>query len=381
MIMEGTAVKLMIKAPNQQIKDQIVNCDIGWTVGRLKEHLSEVYPSKPERASQKLIYSGQLLNDSIHLKDVLRQCDGQEDQTYIVHLVCASQKTSTNKMEQVTESTSTIPTARSTIEHMRLNNTNNIENQSPNMNNVAMQHAPTQLYSAQQYFDPRNNQQVAWMQQAYTHYFTQYMQFMAAQGIQLQTSIPYVQQMNINTNDSVQTSYANNTNNTNNVGDEQQQPAAQEADINAGNNDAGEDGAFIRDWLDFFYMLSRIIFLFSIVYFYSSPLRFLIVTFLGFVMYLYQGGFFRVQPLLLPENNNGRVDRMDNNNQVLQNQAVGPQPVPQQQNVGQIPTVEAEARTNANEEHEEERPGALAFTWTFFSTFFASLIPDQPNVI
>lgn len=47
MIMEGTAVKLMIKAPNQQIKDQIVNCDIGWTVGRLKEHLSEVYPSKP----------------------------------------------------------------------------------------------------------------------------------------------------------------------------------------------------------------------------------------------------------------------------------------------------------------------------------------------
>lgn len=109
---------------------------------------------------------------------------------------------------------------------------------------------------------------------------------MAAQGIQLQTSIPYVQQMNINTNDSVQTSYANNTNNTNNVGDEQQQPAPQEADINPGNNDAGEDGAFIRDWLDFFYMLSRIIFLFSIVYFYSSPLRFLIVTFLGFVMYL-----------------------------------------------------------------------------------------------
>lgn len=129
-----------------------------------------------ERASQKLIYSGQLLSDSVRLKDVLRQCDGQEDQTYIVHLVCASQKASTNKMEQVTESTSTIPTARSTIEHMRLNNTNNIENQSPNMNNVAMQHAPTQLYSVQQYFDPRNNQQVAWMQQAYTHYFTQYMQ-------------------------------------------------------------------------------------------------------------------------------------------------------------------------------------------------------------
>lgn len=71
---------------------------------------------------------------------------------------------------------------------------------------------------------------------------------------------------------------------------------------------------------------------------------------------------------------------MDNNNQVLQNEAAGPQIVPQQQNA-QVPTVQPEARTNPNEENEEQRPGALAFTWTFFSSFFASLIPDQPNVI
>lgn len=45
--MEEAAVELIIKAPNQQIKDQIVKCDIGWTIGRLKEYLSEVYPSKP----------------------------------------------------------------------------------------------------------------------------------------------------------------------------------------------------------------------------------------------------------------------------------------------------------------------------------------------
>lgn len=91
----------------------------------------------------------------------------------------------------------------------------------------------------------------------------------------------------------------------------------------------------------------------------------------------YQGGFFRVQPILLPENNNGRVE---NNNQLLQNEAIAPQAVPPQQN-GQMPTVPPEAQTNANEENEEQRPGALAFTWTFFSSFFASLIPDQPNVI
>ena len=45
--MTDAAVNLIIKAPNQQIKDQIVKCDLGWTIGRLKEYLSEVYPSKP----------------------------------------------------------------------------------------------------------------------------------------------------------------------------------------------------------------------------------------------------------------------------------------------------------------------------------------------
>lgn len=93
-----------------------------------------------------------------------------------------------------------------------------------------------------------------------------------------------------------------------------------------------------------------------------------------FYFFRYQNGFFRIQPILLANNNNGRVE---NNNQILQNEAIGPQ-VPQQQ----VPTVQAEARTNNNEVNEVvERPGALAFTWTFLSSFFASLIPEQQNVI
>ncbi|XP_015179620.1 PREDICTED: homocysteine-responsive endoplasmic reticulum-resident ubiquitin-like domain member 2 protein [Polistes dominula] len=377
MMMESDTVKLIIKAPNQQIKDQLIKCDIGWSIGHLKEYLSEVYPSKPESADQKLIYAGQLLNDSSCLKDILRQCDGLEDQAYIIHLVCTSQKMCANKVSDRTQTSESVNVVNSAIR-------NNVDHISPSQNqstnNIITQPPPTQLYSMQQYFDPRNSQQVAWMQQAYTHYFTQYMQLMAAQGIQLPTTIPYVQQMDIDPNEVTQNTYTNNNNNNNNnnnVGDEQQpQVAVQDvADINAGNNVAGEDGAFNPDWLDFFYMLSRIIVLFSIVYFYSSPLRFLIVTFLGFVIYLYQSGFFRVQAIILPENNL----RPDNNNQVLQNEGAAPQIVPAQQH-GQVPTVQPEARTNANDEN-EERPGALAFTWTFFSSFFASLIPDQPNVI
>lgn len=42
-------VTLIVKAPNQQIEDQTVKCELSWTISKLKNHLSEVYPSKPVR--------------------------------------------------------------------------------------------------------------------------------------------------------------------------------------------------------------------------------------------------------------------------------------------------------------------------------------------
>lgn len=78
-------VTLIVKAPNQQFEDQTIQCELTWTIKRLKGYLSEVYPCKPSTDEQKLIYSGQLLGDSVVLKDVLRQYEGQE--THTVHLV------------------------------------------------------------------------------------------------------------------------------------------------------------------------------------------------------------------------------------------------------------------------------------------------------
>uniref|UniRef100_A0A8B9NI36 Uncharacterized protein n=1 Tax=Accipiter nisus TaxID=211598 RepID=A0A8B9NI36_9AVES len=37
-------VTLIIKAPNQKYTDQTINCFLDWTVGKLKLHLSKVYP-------------------------------------------------------------------------------------------------------------------------------------------------------------------------------------------------------------------------------------------------------------------------------------------------------------------------------------------------
>lgn len=97
-----------------------------------------------------------------------------------------------------------------------------------------------------------------------------------------------------------------------------------------------------RDWLDHFYMLSRIMVLFSIVYFYSSPLRFVFVVLLGFGLYLYQIGFFR------------NINVNNNNNNINPTEQV----------------VE-----------ENQAPSRLMVAWTFFTTFFASLIPEIPNAV
>lgn len=45
--METLPVTLIVKAPNQQIEDQTVKCELSWTINKLKQHLSEVYPSNP----------------------------------------------------------------------------------------------------------------------------------------------------------------------------------------------------------------------------------------------------------------------------------------------------------------------------------------------
>lgn len=41
------AVTLIVKSCNQQFEDQEVRCELNWTIGKVKQTLTEVYPSKP----------------------------------------------------------------------------------------------------------------------------------------------------------------------------------------------------------------------------------------------------------------------------------------------------------------------------------------------
>lgn len=40
-------VQIVIKAPNQNVEDHVVPCNLDWTVQNLKDHLSKAYPNKP----------------------------------------------------------------------------------------------------------------------------------------------------------------------------------------------------------------------------------------------------------------------------------------------------------------------------------------------
>jgi len=48
------AIKLIVKAPNQQIEDQSFDCEASWTVLQLKSHLSQIYPTQPVSSAYRL---------------------------------------------------------------------------------------------------------------------------------------------------------------------------------------------------------------------------------------------------------------------------------------------------------------------------------------
>lgn len=95
----------------------------------------------------------------------------------------------------------------------------------------------------------------------------------------------------------------------------------------------------------------------------------------------YQIGLFRIQqpqPIVIqavPENNNAAEEanvRMLNNNVHLN------EPVVDEVGPAQMPDSGVEPE---EQRQEQERPTLFAVTWTFVTSFFASLIPEEPGAI
>lgn len=455
-------VTLIVKAPNQQIGDQTIQCQLNWTVKKLKGYLSEVYPSKPRSDEQKLIYSGHLLHDSSTLKEVLRRYEGQDDgpRTHTLHLVCTAlaplqrsptpssiNTSSTTRASSVTpeEDLPRVPTVGEQVQESNSNGSQSVDENTNNGNSSdGLRHrlpSSSQGHTGSEvgfsagggvFINPwgawamqmtegmepqvgigstsQQHWQMQWMQQAYAQYLAQYMQLIqsgaAPQGFFVPTPFgPGMSTDGAGFNNADGTSVgtpvfpppANNNNN---------EPAIQE--VAAGGADEvdgmGADGlpggqGQNRDWIDWIYFGSRLMVLLSIVYFYSTLARFLLVTGIGMAMYLWQVGFFRLQQPPAPNPGrrgageeearaNARNDTEEQNRQTAEDTS-DPPTVPENEDEVATEREEGSSRHEAMRGEQERtsdgvaetRPTVLALTWTFFTSFFASLIPDTPNAI
>lgn len=332
-------VTLVVKAPNQQIEDQNIECRTSWTVRQLKGHLSEVYPSKPRTEEQKIIYSGRLLEDNIKLKDVLRTYDSETVHT--MHLVCTPNRRMPEPQPKREE-----PAAeglrRRNVEPERPAETARPETRQNDQNhNVEMQNYISSFVNNYGRVPPYPNYGIG---EGYLPVPNDPASMANHMMMIQQAYLQYMQQ------------YANMWQATANAPAPAQPEAPPQPVAEPPQPDDGEEGGAARDWLDHLYAASRLAILFSLVYLYGSPARLLLVLLLVAAGYLHQIGFFRdlhVHPA---------------NNEQAQNN-------PQPNDPNRPPnTEETPAGTQPPPARDDQSLFDLARV--VFTSFFASLIPD-----
>ncbi|CAL4105987.1 unnamed protein product [Meganyctiphanes norvegica] len=456
-------VTLIIKAANQSVPDHRLECESDWTVLLLKNHLSNIHPSKPSVKEQRLIYSGQLLVDHLVLRNVLRH--PSENNSYTIHLVCSPPRnnTTTTTTATVTPAVATInpavtmaTAAPSSIPPENIQVSSTSSGASVSINNPTSSELPlpstdsstdgvrrrfvspevststtaTNIGGPTPYMNPTPQfpqelitsgdpmHQMAIMQQMYAQYMNSYMQYMQMGGamsgmmwpgqmmqpaapmapppnpqVTVATAATEPQEPRVDANAQPQPQQQQQQ-------QQQQQPQirmnAQGGEVDE--EEEGEEGVG-RDWLDWIYMASRCAVLLSIVYFYSTPSRFMLVICIAMLLYLYQAGWFRparrIEPPVPREGNNNNINRNDNNNQDDRNNNINNNNNNNLVNEVQQERVPDEANANLDDQNPAEnnettervvedvpaRPSFLNLSWTFLTTFFTSLIPEQPQIV
>ncbi|XP_048195435.1 homocysteine-responsive endoplasmic reticulum-resident ubiquitin-like domain member 2 protein isoform X1 [Perognathus longimembris pacificus] len=397
-------VTLVIKAPNQKYRDQTVSCFLSWTVGKLKSHLSSVYPSKPLTKDQRLVYSGRLLPDHLQLKDILRK----QDEYHMVHLVCTSRTpptspkpspnqespealasssssssdhsgstTPSSSSQETLSLTAAAATASSPPDGLRqriLAQAQTDPAQSPRFpyvmqgnvdNQLPAQAAPAGL-PAYPAFSPLH---MLWWHQLYArHYYLHYQAAISAQATSNASPAQptALQPLNLAHGPGEEPPPAAN------LGAQDDRPMNENVQMNAQGGPVLNEDDFNRDWLDWVYTFSRAAILLSVVYFYSSFSRFIVVMGAMLLVYLHQAGWF-------PFRQEGGQQQAPND--IRAND--------QRHNVNNLELEEMERLMDDGQEDESgedggedgnvgPRPGLVASAWSFITTFFTSLIPEGP---
>uniref|UniRef100_A0A2R5LKD4 Putative cysteine-responsive endoplasmic reticulum-resident ubiquitin-like domain member 2 protein n=1 Tax=Ornithodoros turicata TaxID=34597 RepID=A0A2R5LKD4_9ACAR len=402
---------LVIRAPNQKISDHPIDCPLDWSVYQLKLHLSKVYPSKPKPEDQRLIYSGRLLENQTILKDIF-QLD--TSRTHILHLVCKSSREpsegSTSHPPIPLDSGSGSSSAAANDQLAALHSSSSaatgssstsidgIRHRGSSASHNTAQVAPTGPEPQLPFQFPgllpgaaspeQVMQQMVMAQQLYAQYFSQYMQLVNQGTDGVHSQVPTTPTATV-APPSVAQQQAN-------------QAAPRAAAENRGPRmnaqggpllDEDDDDEVHRDWLDWLYTVGRATVLLGIVYFYSSFGRFLVVTGIAMLVYLYQNDWF-ARPRQQRDAEQHREGENVQEAGERPNRAPPlhrPQMEEPQEEVPRVP--EGQAEREADMQHLEammdgDRDGPVVaverhlhrvtMAWTFVSSFFTSLIPERP---
>ncbi|XP_048211497.1 homocysteine-responsive endoplasmic reticulum-resident ubiquitin-like domain member 1 protein isoform X3 [Perognathus longimembris pacificus] len=187
---EQEPVTLLVKSPNQRHRDLELSGDRSWTVGRLKAHLSLVYPERPRPEDQRLIYSGKLLLDHQCLRDLLPK----QEKRHVLHLVC-NVKCSAKMQETGTKVTEAAERPEGPNHGQHLGDSSSdgsrqretLRNLSPVWENVSRPEAVQQAFQGLGPGFPGYTTygwlQLSWFQQIYARqYYMQYLAATAASG-------------------------------------------------------------------------------------------------------------------------------------------------------------------------------------------------------
>ncbi|XP_020495893.1 homocysteine-responsive endoplasmic reticulum-resident ubiquitin-like domain member 2 protein [Labrus bergylta] len=369
-------VTLVIRAPNQKYNDQTINCCQNWTVEKLKAHLSDVYPSKPSSKDQRLVYSGKLLLDHFTLKDVLRK----QDEYHMLHLVCASRtppsspkppRSHSNKPQE-SSSGPTPPqnsTGSFTGQQSRPYPAESLDGLRQRTGHFPDLHMYPQFMHSWNQYPPQtfpatntpayyNPMTLMWWQQLYAQQYYMHYHLLAASSQHLLPEQPSPQ---FNQHDPLaQLPQRNRRGNP-------------EVQMNAQGGEIMNEEELNRDWLDWVYTFARTAILLSVVYFYSSFSRFVMVMMAMLVLYLHQAGWFpfNLENELFPDRANQDEMEAELHNLDLQ----------------EMEGLMDDGSDDDGESGEEgvddpnsgPHTGFLSSTWSFIITFFMSLIPEGPQ--
>ncbi|KAG2464889.1 HERP2 protein, partial [Polypterus senegalus] len=346
-------VTLVIKAPNQKYDDQTINCFLNWTVEKLKSHLSKVYPSKPLSKDQRLVYSGKLLPDHLQLRDVLRK----QDEYHMVHLVCASRtppgspKPGMSKSRSSPESLGT-----TTLDNSGTSANPETTSESAGSSMEGLRHRSQQL----QVSPEQSRAPPYFMQgQAATASSRAPTSILPAPPVASQSVAPPPPPPPAQNEPPVLPNAAIPEN----------RPVNQNIQMNAQGGPVINDDDLNRDWLDWMYTFSRAAILLSIVYFYSSFSRFIMVMGAMLLVYLHQAGWFPFRQDV--QNPGGDLNAEEQ----------GAEPQQDMQEMERLMDEgleEDRGNDGLQEANAAQHPGLLALAWSFITTFFTSLIPEGP---